>query len=69
MTDLFIAIDTYLQQHAERSRRRDVLDTALARGRWERNLWRAIAPFVHSADDYRAAAIFMAHMTREHARD
>ena len=69
MTDLFAAIDAHLDAHAEKMAGRARLVAASERSRYDRELWAAIRPFVRSESDFRAAATFMAHMTREHARD
>ena len=50
---------------ASRARLRD----AETRSRWHGELWGSIRPFLHSEADFRAAAAFMAHMTRAYMRD
>lgn len=62
--DLFTAIEAHLELHKERMRGRKRFQAAMTRAEWESDLWAAIRPFLHSADDYRAAAGFMAAMLR-----
>jgi hypothetical protein len=69
VSDLFTAIAEHLEHHAERSRRRTVVDAAMARAGSEFELWAALRPFLRSADDHRAAAAFLAEWTRQMARD
>ena len=69
MSELFDDIEQHLEAHAQKMARRAMLRDAEVRGRFEKELWAAIRPFVSSPDDFRAAATFMAHMTRAHARD
>lgn len=69
MSELFDDIDALLEEHAEKRASLARLRNAEARGRFEKELWAAIRPFVQSEADFRAAAAFMAHMTRAHARD
>ena len=69
MSDLFDAIEAHLEAHAARASRQREVSTATARAKWERHLWEAIRPFIRTEADFRAAAGFMAHMTRERSRD
>lgn len=69
MSRLFDEISAHLAERQATLAERQRFGRAMAHAHWEVELWEAIAPFLRSPAEQRAAAAFMAAMLRERARD